>query len=1525
MRIILITCLLFIFSCSLIAQAPNISISSSLSNASIRESIKLTSDVSIDGVGGADLRGASIESILTLRLNDSGGNDIEFNADLDNDKLVITITPSTVLLNDQIYFIQLGSVEKENPAVGDTLEMSTYTFTTGSAPTVAIDTTSNICIGDPAGLELNNIVITENLADNFFSTSNGQEHQLILEVDAGFEFISEGSISLESETDIGEHSIEIVSGNARQLLIKYKLCTGSPCLPSSANEDKITIRNLAVRTTATNSPVAGTMYEIKRIDSDSDNAVIPALEEGTVFARLQVAESPPLVLTNLNTDTEITGTALSICPGGQLALSATSEELTELPTFYIKGKDATAFTAITEGVEDNQLLLSRSQIIEAIFGTTDDKTNEDIFPFSISAEILNPDGVCRALSEIITVNLIDTSALDTDFSGDLFDIASNIIPNNQIFDVEVVDNGGILRIFKSENGGQESNEVSLSDYNNQSPFQLNINELASPTESVTLRVVYARVANNTNCEGPPVQRIIRISPIPNVEQEIGIKPAFCDNGLGESILIEFTPNDFNDSLTYSQLSVLGQGITQTDGSISWNAKTQEATGYSFNPDAVFPSEDSVVLSFNYKIEGSVTTTRNILECYQELICDDFPQPCPFDIDCELQRDIDRPIGSCRYVQRCSTRVETIIETFDENIEKKYVIRYSPSVPLTFTNVTRDSLKSVYCVNSGPVLLLGLPGNTFNGKSYRIKSNEDANFDRNLGDYSFVPGYDEDAGEIPPNTEGYTLYYSYTDPSTTCISVDSFQIQVVDVPEVPVLSQSTLPEFQSLPILKRYCIGELQDSIRLTYSQDSTTRFLWRDDRGFLLDSGNSFLPEVNVNESGLTRFSVESQNVQGGCSGEAQEFYIQIGEQPEANYSFMSQCANAASFTALDSHSGNLSQGDSIQNIYFNYNDSEASEFMAVAGQTHQFTFPSPGVYNVEMAVQTSIGCTDTFSRKVTVFDQANLQSVNGKSVYVEDFKAGSNGWISTADNNNAAPAARNSSWNIREVNGQTAWHAYNESTGTYNDNEFSWVQSPYINLENWRSPKLQMDILFDTPELEGAVVQYQLIDCQNPENNSVWTTLGEPELGLNWYNNGSISAGPGGSINGWSGTSQRENVEAGNANIEAAWQTVAYDLGSVKAEANGNLVQFRVAFASLSLGANREPNRLGFAFTNLSIAEKNRNSLIEHFTSIYVDDPEREEIVDFAYSREDVVYLQYHTIFPTPDPLHYGYHFKLNSSNDHLLRGFKYGFDKPIYTIMNGRFDFRDPFFAGEWGEKQYSKESLLSAAFELEAGFSYEEGKPLQVRVNATRTSIPIPLLDTAQGGMLLTLKAAIVERAITGYTEDTLRNVLVKYLPNHAGAYRKSEWEAGETLELQEEWMIPVEAAPERFGIVTWIETGTRAEYNQYGDQMVETLQVIELPIDIALQPAQILSNKQTMKGNWVIYPVPAQENIQVQRQETINAAIEWRIISTTGALVKEGSYSGGTNAVNIDVSGLNAGIYMLQMNSSEGQLQRKFVKE
>ena len=64
-----------------------------------------------------------------------------------------------------------------------------YTFKTGKAAEVSPGTASNICIRETTGTTISDIVISENLADNFFNAGDGLQHSLRLDLPDGFEFI----------------------------------------------------------------------------------------------------------------------------------------------------------------------------------------------------------------------------------------------------------------------------------------------------------------------------------------------------------------------------------------------------------------------------------------------------------------------------------------------------------------------------------------------------------------------------------------------------------------------------------------------------------------------------------------------------------------------------------------------------------------------------------------------------------------------------------------------------------------------------------------------------------------------------------------------------------------------------------------------------------------------------------------------------------------------------------------------------------------------------------------------------------------------------------------------------------------------------------------------------------------------------------------------------------------------------------------------------------------------------------------
>ncbi len=297
---------LFVFMSSLEAQITVIATPASPSSEnSLRVKPTLAFSDPIESINGEDILTSNagenqvlVRDLLSLKSN---GINIDFTASINANDDLILIEPNEILLPQTTYIIGLASIRKKD-ADNETLSASTYTFTTGKAVEVNNLLKENICIGDPAGIELEPIVITENLADNFINLETAVE-QLSLSLDApeGFIFTAPGTAT-NTTTDNPKDVIIIgtnLSDDMKSLILNYKLCPDANCTSvRTAASDIITLTGVAVAATGTDLISTNTYSIIRGSGTGAQNdAVMPGLGAGAVFARLQVAESPPLVLT----------------------------------------------------------------------------------------------------------------------------------------------------------------------------------------------------------------------------------------------------------------------------------------------------------------------------------------------------------------------------------------------------------------------------------------------------------------------------------------------------------------------------------------------------------------------------------------------------------------------------------------------------------------------------------------------------------------------------------------------------------------------------------------------------------------------------------------------------------------------------------------------------------------------------------------------------------------------------------------------------------------------------------------------------------------------------------------------------------------------------------------------------------------------------------------------------------------------------------------------------------------------------
>ena len=81
----------------------------------------------VRNLNNSEITDADLTSLVTFKLNDNAGADVPFSATINTEKDLITITPSSELLNNQIYYLELDSVED---AADNATDVLTSSFTT---------------------------------------------------------------------------------------------------------------------------------------------------------------------------------------------------------------------------------------------------------------------------------------------------------------------------------------------------------------------------------------------------------------------------------------------------------------------------------------------------------------------------------------------------------------------------------------------------------------------------------------------------------------------------------------------------------------------------------------------------------------------------------------------------------------------------------------------------------------------------------------------------------------------------------------------------------------------------------------------------------------------------------------------------------------------------------------------------------------------------------------------------------------------------------------------------------------------------------------------------------------------------------------------------------------------------------------------------------------------------------------------------------------------------------------------------
>jgi hypothetical protein len=116
---------------------------------------------------------------------------------------------------------------------------------------------------------------------------------------------------------------------------------------------------------------------------------------------------------------------------------------------------------------------------------------------------------------------------------------------------------------------------------------------------------------------------------------------------------------------------------------------------------------------------------------------------------------------------------------------------------------------------------------------------------------------------------------------------------------------------------------------------------------------------------------------------------------------------------------------------------------------------------------------------------------------YLETFENGTNNWYTNGKHNSWTYGTPSSSKINSAANGSKAWKT--TLTGSYNDNELSYLYSPCFDLTGMSNPTLSLSLALDLEDCgaglcDGAWVEYS-------PDGITWSRLGSFGNGTNWYN----------------------------------------------------------------------------------------------------------------------------------------------------------------------------------------------------------------------------------------------------------------------------------------------------------------------------------------------------------------------------------------------------------------------------------------
>ncbi len=815
-----------------------------------------------------------------------------------------------------------------------------------------------------------------------------------------------------------------------------------------------------------------------------------------------------------------------------------------------------------------------------------------------------------------------------------------------------------------------------------------------------------------------------------------------------------------------------------------------------------------------------------------------------------RRNSDNPVGvnnvmvSPNLIAVSEEGTYTLVELYDKNCKglvsgsAVIALKPVPNVSMSGPDPTYNRDSTIW------VPLTGTPaGGTFSGPGVIQYNNH----------WFFVTS-------LPP-VGTHNIVYAWRESPESCYGFDTVVVRILEA--------DAFIEFENNRI--NYCQNDDPFIITGTNISGVTGSFSISGGIG-LTDNGNNTAtvhPEaLSINKYTITYTYFEF----GKPLSEYADFYI--GNRPTANFKWPTECYQAGREISYINSSlpgfGFLTDTSFIWRVY---NQGDCDIFNT---RNIQYTFPEPGSYTIALQIQNNYGCRHDTSRVFVLKPTIALADTS----FFEEFETGAIGWQSTT-----SEEIRMNSWQFGTPSkhgnpprgfsgassGQNCWYTFIPTNTA--PREQSYVTSPCFSFTGISKPMLKMDIwrLF-TDARDGANIQATV------DSGKTWIPVGEINDGINWFN--AYYGNPGQQSVGWT------NMKDGGW-IREARHSLDFLKGYSK-------VQFRIAYSATGTAIGND----GIAFDNFWIGERNRISLIEHFTNTSeMNCLHADSVLDHFTDNNKlcVVDIQYHTGNPAGDP------FYEDNPVIPSTREFYYGLSGIPFGLLNGgssdihRFDY-DP------GSKPLDKnaaivESLRESLFGINISSEFTDNNILQAEVEF----FALKNVPSAE----ISVRVAVIERVISGINGqngDTIfSNVVKALLPDAAGTSFNKAWFQGDHSKIYLNWPIQRVYNPSELRVVAFIQNESTSEIYQAAlDTIVGITGIEKMPWE-----------KPSDEKRFLIYPNPANSFAGIAFNGETRSEMTLELVNNSGRTIFSTTIPAGTTRFEIPVADQPEGLYMIRL--------------